>query len=68
MGEASRSAMEEILDEIRSGAFAREWLLDADRAGSRLGDGLAASLAHPIERARESALGEGKGVGPAGPP
>ena len=61
VGEAARAAMAAILEEIRSGAFAREWLDDADGSEARLARGVAASAAHPIERARERALGGAPG-------
>jgi ketol-acid reductoisomerase len=35
VGEASRTAMEQILAEIRSGAFAREWVAEADAGSPR---------------------------------
>lgn len=48
--ESARARMREILDEVRSGAFAREWL-DEDAAGRpSYNDLLKRDLAHPIER------------------
>jgi ketol-acid reductoisomerase len=55
VGEASRNAMVAILEEIRSGAFAREWL-EADRA-SWAGMRIAGNVSESIDRARASALG-----------
>jgi ketol-acid reductoisomerase len=62
VGEASRQAMAAILEEIRSGAFAREWL-EADRAGWS-GQELAASVAEGLDKARASALGPAEGQEP----
>jgi ketol-acid reductoisomerase len=50
IGEASRAAMEEILDEIRSGEFAREWLLE-NQAGRPVYTALKRDgQQHPIEQ------------------
>jgi ketol-acid reductoisomerase len=35
MGEAVRAAMRRILDEVRSGAFAKEWIEEHRAAGDR---------------------------------
>ncbi len=54
IGKQVRDEMKRILEEIRSGAFAREWI-DEDKAGrpeyKRL---LAQDLAHPIEKVGKS--------------
>jgi ketol-acid reductoisomerase len=65
IGEASRREMGAILDEIRSGAFAREWQ-DESAGGRRRLDALAGEASrHPIEEARRRALGAGLGPGDA---
>jgi ketol-acid reductoisomerase len=56
VGEPSRQAMREALEQIRSGAFAREWSVEA-KSGRRLGDLAAAGASHPLEAARRAALG-----------
>jgi ketol-acid reductoisomerase len=57
VGEASRAEMARVLEEIRSGVFAREWTAEF-AAGRRRLDALAEQAAwHPIERARAIALG-----------
>jgi ketol-acid reductoisomerase len=49
INEASRDAMEEILDEIRSGEFAREWVLE-NQAGRPVYSALKREgQSHPIE-------------------
>ena len=71
VGEASRAAMRAALEEIRSGAFAREWTAEV-AAGRRTLDTLVArAAAHPIEVARRAALGgagDPESGAPAGPP
>jgi ketol-acid reductoisomerase len=57
IGAASRAAMAEILDEIRSGAFAREWLEESAAGRPRLGPELEAAAERPMEAARRRALG-----------
>jgi ketol-acid reductoisomerase len=57
IGEASRAAMAEALAEIRSGAFAREWMAEAAAGRPRLAREARQAAAHPIEAARLSALG-----------
>ena len=57
IGEATRAHMREMLAEIRSGAFAREWGAEAAAGRPRLDALLAASAAHPLEAARRKALG-----------
>ncbi|NOT33402.1 MAG: ketol-acid reductoisomerase [Candidatus Eisenbacteria bacterium] len=56
IGASSRAEMHRILDQIRNGAFAREWGAEAARGKPLLAAGLAASRAHPIEQARRRAL------------
>ena len=56
VGEASRAEMARLLEEIRSGAFAREWAAEV-AAGRRRLDALVEQAArHPIERTRVAAL------------
>ncbi|MCU0309268.1 MAG: ketol-acid reductoisomerase [Thermoleophilia bacterium] len=59
IGTASRAAMGEILAEIQSGAFAREWRAEVAAGAPRLAALRARAAAHPIEEARRRALGEG---------
>ncbi len=58
IGAESRSAMQEILREIRSGDFAREWQAEDAAGRPRLRAALERAGRHPIERARRRALGE----------
>ena len=53
----SRAAMRELLGEIRSGAFAREWLAEVAAGRPELTRLLAAADAAPIEDGRRRALG-----------
>jgi ketol-acid reductoisomerase len=46
----TRASMRELLDEIRSGTFAREWVRESETGRPRYEDLLAKDLAHPIER------------------
>lgn len=57
IGAESRAAMAGILDEIRSGAFAREWLAEVAAGRPRLDAAVRAAARAPIEQARRSALG-----------
>ncbi len=57
VGEASRAAMAALLEEIRTGAFAREWAEEFARGSPTLAAAVAQTAAHPIERARTRALG-----------
>ncbi len=57
IGAESRAAMRRILEEIRGGAFAREWAAEAASGGPRTRAALARASEHPIEAARRSALG-----------
>jgi ketol-acid reductoisomerase len=61
IGQATRAEMAQILDEIRSGEFAREWQRERADGGERLKRLLAASEGHPIEEARRLALGPSEG-------
>jgi ketol-acid reductoisomerase len=56
IGPPARAEMERLLDEIRSGAFAREWL--AEMAGGRrsLDEKVDRAGRHPIEAARSRAV------------
>ena len=56
VGAESRVEMKAILEEIRSGAFAREWTAAAAGGPERLAGDIARARAHPIEEARRSAL------------
>ncbi|HEY2954392.1 MAG TPA: ketol-acid reductoisomerase [Candidatus Eisenbacteria bacterium] len=57
LGEASRDAMKAILEEIRSGAFAREWREEAAARPGRLQAEIDRGRIHPLEGARRRALG-----------
>ena len=57
VGEASRRAMEDILEEIRSGRFAREWAEEASRGTGKLSLEIDRARRDPIEEARRRALG-----------
>ncbi len=50
IGEASRLAMKQILHEIQSGAFAREFILENQSGASVLKANRRLSRAHPLER------------------
>jgi len=64
IGPAARKEMARILDEIRSGAFAREWLEESARGRPVLGRAVAAGENHPMEEARRRAL---RSTAPGGP-
>jgi ketol-acid reductoisomerase len=57
IGEASRHAMETALEQIRSGAFAREWRAEVEAGRSWLEAEIVRAARHPIEEARRRALG-----------
>jgi ketol-acid reductoisomerase len=57
VGEASRAQMRAILEEIRGGAFAREWTDEVGGGGRWLAAALRRAGRHPIESARRRALG-----------
>jgi len=57
IGPDSRAAMEEALDQIRSGAFAREWLAEAQAGRPTIQKAEEEGRVHPIEQARRNALG-----------
>jgi ketol-acid reductoisomerase len=61
INESSRAAMRALLEEIRSGAFAREWLAEVAAGRPVLTRLLAAADADPIEEGRRRAL---RGGGP----
>jgi ketol-acid reductoisomerase len=56
VGAASREAMSEILEEVRSGAFAREWTAEVAAGTPRLEAAVREAGGHPIEEARRRAL------------
>jgi len=66
IGEASRAAMREILEDIRSGAFARRWIREAESGGREFQRMRELERSHPIEtvgaelRARMAWLQEGR--------
>ena len=57
IGEPARTEMGRILEEIRSGAFARAWREEVAAGRPQLRALLDRALHHPIESARERALG-----------
>ena len=59
IGEGSRAAMAALLEEIRSGAFAREWAEEVAGGAPRLAEAVACAASDPIEVARVSAVGGG---------
>ena len=67
IGEAVRSEMARILEEIRSGSFAREWRGEVEAGSPKLLALERQGEAHPIEEARRRAVpGAGLGGGNAG--
>jgi len=57
INDQSRREMTAILDEIRSGAYAREWLAEASAGRPRLARWIEEGRHHPMEAARRAALG-----------
>jgi ketol-acid reductoisomerase len=57
VGREAREAMAGLLEEIRSGAFAREWAAEIATGRRRLDAEVARAAAHPIEAARTRAIG-----------
>ena len=60
IGEASRTEMRAILEEIRSGRFAREWLSEVANGRRTLDEATERAARHPIEEARRRALEDGR--------
>jgi ketol-acid reductoisomerase len=56
VGEAARAEMSRILEEIRSGAFAREWRAEVEAGRPRLLALERRAQGHPIEEARRRAV------------
>jgi ketol-acid reductoisomerase len=50
IGDAARTAMREILQEIQDGAFTREWIAEVDTGGRRLAKFREQGATHPIEQ------------------
>lgn len=63
VGDSSRAELSRILEEIRSGAFAREWRAEVSAGAPRLVQWRRAAAGHALEKARQAALGE-PGGGP----
>jgi ketol-acid reductoisomerase len=63
VGPEARAAMERLLAEIRSGAFAREWGEEVAGGRRRLADAVGRAGRHPIEEARRRALRARPGAG-----
>jgi len=59
IGPPARAEMERILEEIRSGAFAREWMAEVAAGRPTLDSGLRRGAEHPIEEARRAAVTPG---------
>ena len=57
IGDASRREMSAVLEEIRNGAFAREWTAEIAAGQPRVRAALDRVRSHPIEAARQRALG-----------
>jgi ketol-acid reductoisomerase len=57
IGEESRRSLRDMLEEIRTGAFAAEWKAEVAAGKPRLARAAAAAREHPLEAARRSALG-----------
>jgi len=66
IGPATREAMREVLEEIRSGAFAREWKAEEASGQPQVAKAMVEADAHPIERARRRALGAGEATDAGG--
>ncbi len=49
IGEPARAAMREILDEVRSGAFARRWIDESANGGAAFRELRDRNRSHPIE-------------------
>ena len=49
VGEATRAAMREVLEEIRAGTFARRWIREAESGGGEFKRMRELDRAHPIE-------------------
>ncbi len=60
IGEATREAMKAALDQIRSGAFARELAAEVAAGRPATRSAVARGAGHPMEAARRSALGLGE--------
>ncbi len=56
IGPPARAEMKRILDEIRSGAFAREWRAEVGSGKRRLEEMLERASRHAIEAARRRAV------------
>jgi len=56
IGEASRAGMREVLDEIRRGEFAREWLAEVAAGSVHLREAVENASIHPSEEARRRVL------------
>ncbi len=54
IGEASRAAMREILEDIRSGAFARRWIREAESGGREFDRMRSLDRSHPLESVGEA--------------
>ncbi len=61
IGPGSRAAMEAMLAEIRSGAFAAEWREETARGRPFLARAVEAAAGHPLEATRRKVLGDGSG-------
>jgi ketol-acid reductoisomerase len=57
IGPESRAAMKTILEEIQSGAFAREWAAEVRQGRPTVARGVREGAGHPMEEARRRALG-----------
>jgi ketol-acid reductoisomerase len=60
IGEQTRAEMARVLEEVRSGAFAREWFAEVASGRRSLDAQVAEASRHPIEEARRQALDAGE--------
>ena len=59
--EGTRRELRRVLEEIRSGAFAREWAAEVAAGGGRLRERAERAARHPLEEARRRVLEAGEG-------
>jgi ketol-acid reductoisomerase len=62
VGDAARAEMRRVLEEIRGGSFAEEWLRETRSGGADLDGRVAEEAGHPLESAGERVR---RGLGPS---
>ena len=67
IGGPSRAEMERVLQEIRSGEFARQWMAEVAAGRPTLQAGVLRGAEHPIERARRAAVAPAEAADAGGP-